>query len=194
LPFVRGEAAGISKDGQEEARSPVQTQRQAGFCNRRWAMSAALTLPYVWAVTGSPSRPSPLRLQPLSGAAFYRKRTEALLRRYLRVSMDMGRMPSLLSQTVFRGRASCSKLRNFEDSVVFVIDVETCLKRLDAHSQRLVARITLQEYTQAETAELTGESVRSVIRKYAEALDRLTAILLESGLLNRESSERCQEP
>jgi hypothetical protein len=156
-------------------------------------MSTALTLSYVWAATTPPARTGCFRAQPQNGIAFYRKRTEALLRRYLRTSLDMGRMPSPLGQTVFRGRASCSRLRNFEDAVVFVIDVEACLKRLDAHSQMLVARITLQEYTQAETAYLTGESVRSVIRKYADALDRLTTILLEARLLNRDSAESCQE-
>jgi len=147
-------------------------------------MSAVLILPYVWATTNQCARPEYLRPLPLSGAAFYRKHTEALLRRYLRVSMDMGRYPSLLSRTVVRGRASSCRIRNFEDSVVFVIDVERSLKRLDLASQELVARIALQEYTQAEAAELMGQSVRSVIRRYAEALDRLTGFFLEAELLN----------
>jgi DNA-directed RNA polymerase specialized sigma24 family protein len=109
------------------------------------------------------------------------------------VSMDMGRLPSLLSRNVFRGRASSSRLRNFEDAVVFVLDVEKCLTRLDAHSQALVARITLQEYTQAEAAQLMGQSVRSIIRRYAEVLDRLTGIFLEAGLLDTDSSSGCQD-
>lgn len=147
-------------------------------------MSAALILPYVWATTNPCARPECLRPLPLSGAAFYRKHTEALLRRYLRLSMDMGRYPSFLSRTVSRGRATSCRIRNFEDAVVFVIDVERSLKRLDLASQELVARIALQEYTQAETAELMGQSVRSVIRRYAEALDRLTGFFLEAELLN----------
>jgi hypothetical protein len=160
---------------------------------RRCAMSAALTLPYVWATTNPCARPGYLRPPLLSGAAFYRKHTEALLRRYLRVSMDMGRAPSPLSRTVFRGRASSFRIRNFEDAVVFVIDVERCLKRLDLSSQELLARITLQEYTQAEAAELIGQSVRSVIRRYSEALDRLTGLFLEAGLLETSFSNSCQE-
>ncbi len=156
-------------------------------------MSTALTLPHVWASTNSCVRPTCLRPAPLSGAAFYRKHTEALLRRYLRISMDMGRVPSLLSRGVFRGRASCSRVRNFEDAVVFVIDVERCLMRLDAPSQELVARITLQEYTQAETAELTGQSLRSVTRKYADVLDRLTAIFIEAELLDPAYGQSCQD-
>lgn len=108
--------------------------------------------------------------------------------------MDMGRLPSLLSRGVFRGRASCSRIRNFEDAVVFVIDVEKCLQRLDESSLDLISRIALQEYTQAEAAELMGQSLRSVIRKYAEVIDRLTGILLEAELLERNSSAGCQVP
>src|ERR1700761_9015624 len=137
----------LSPDGEEASRPPVQASIQVYRSGRGCAMSTALTLPYVWAATTPPARTGCFRAQPQNGIAFYRKRTEALLRRYLRTSLDMGRMPSPLGQTVFRGRASCSRLRNFEDAVVFVIDVEACLKRLDAHSQMLVARITLQEYT-----------------------------------------------
>lgn len=128
--------------------------------------------------------------RPISGLAFYRKRTEDLMRRYLRISMDMGRLPSMLSRTVHRGRATCTRIRNFEDAVVFVIDVERCLKRLDARSLELVARITLQEYTYAEAAELTGRSVRSIARHYGESVDRLTAVLLEAELLRVDPWER----
>jgi hypothetical protein len=161
-------------------------------------MSAAhafpnLTLPYVWATAEAAPSQSRLRPRPLSGAAFYRKHTEALLRRYMRVSLDVGRLPSILGRTVVRGRATCSRIRNFEDAVIFVIDVERCLKRLDTPSQELVARIALQEYTQAETAELTGQSTRSIFRKYGESIDRLTAIFLEARLLNVDDSYHCQE-
>ncbi|MBB6145726.1 DNA-directed RNA polymerase specialized sigma24 family protein [Silvibacterium bohemicum] len=65
--------------------------------------------------------------------------------------------------------------------------------RLDAPSQELVARITLQEYTQAETAELTGQSLRSVTRKYADVLDRLTAIFIEAELLDPAYGQSCQD-
>ena len=44
----------------------------------------------------------------------------------------------------------------------------------------LVARIALQEYTQGEAAELMGLSLRSVVRKYADALDQLSTIFLRS--------------
>jgi len=156
-------------------------------------MSAALTLPYVWAAVSEHRVERSTRLRPLGGLTFYRKSTETLLRRYMRVSMDMGRVPSVMANTVFRGRASSRRIKNFEDAVIFVIDVEKCLKRLDGLSQELVARIALQEYTQAEAAELMQQGVRSVTRKYGEVLDRLTSIFLDAKLLIPEFPEICQE-
>ena len=142
-------------------------------------MSAALTLPYVWATVNEQAVERNRRLRPLGGLAFYRRRTEILLRRYMRVSMDMGRVPSVMGNLEFRGRGSSYRLSNFEDAVIFVIDVEKCLKRLDGVSQELVARIALQEYTQDETAVLMKQGVRTVTRRYSEVLDRLTSIFLE---------------
>jgi hypothetical protein len=124
------------------------------------------------------------RLRPLDGLVFYRKHTEALLRRYMQLSMEMGRTPSLLGNYVVRGKVSSYRIHTFEDNVIFIFDVEKCLKRLDRSAQELIARIALQEYTQPEAAELTGQSIRSVTRKYGESLDRLTSIFLELKLLN----------
>ena len=156
-------------------------------------MSAALTLPYVWATVNQQAAERNRRPRPLGGLAFYRRRTEILLRRYMSVSMDMGRVPSVMRNLEFRGRGSSYRIRNFEDAVIFVIDVERCLKRLDEYSQELVSRIALQEYTQAEAAELMKQGVRSVTRKYAEVLDRLTSHFLERKLLIPDFSQASQE-
>jgi hypothetical protein len=149
---------------------------------------SAAVIPRIHASLQQQSRPSSNveALEPLGGAAFYRSRTQALLRRYMRASMEMGRTPSLLGSTVFRGRASSYRLRTFEDCIIFLFDVEKCLKRLDEESKSLIARIALQEYTLEETARLTQQSERNVRRKYALALDTLTAILLDYRLLNPE--------
>jgi hypothetical protein len=148
-------------------------------------MSAAAVLPHVHAYgCERANRGSRTVEEPLDGTAFYRRRTEALLRRYMRASMEMGRTPSLLGNTVFRGRASSYRLRTFEDCIIFIFDVEKCLKRLDAESKEMIARIALQEYTHEETARLTQQSERSVGRKYSFALDLMTSILLEVGLLD----------
>lgn len=115
--------------------------------------------------------------------AFYRKYTEGMLRRYMYRSMEIGRVPSLLGDFSFRGRSSNRKAYTFEDSVIFVYDVERCLARLNRLERELVGRIALQEYTLAETAALTGMSIRTVVRRYWEALDRLTQVFLRLELL-----------
>jgi hypothetical protein len=163
-------------------------------------MSAALQLPFVIASSAEPA-PRPVLLdyvaaqrevrsgpeiesaEPLVSYAFYRKHTERMLRRYLYASMQVGRAPSILSDPVARGWVSSRPVRTFEDAVIFVLDVESCLKHLGTVDKQLLSRITLQEYTQVETAALLGMSVRAISYKYPEALDKLTKLLLDAGLL-----------
>jgi DNA-directed RNA polymerase specialized sigma24 family protein len=121
--------------------------------------------------------------KPPAEVAFYRKYTEGMLRRYMYRSMEIGRVPSLLGDFSFRGKSSSRRAYTFEDSVIFVHDVERCLMRLNSVERELVGRIALQEYTIAEAAELTGMSVRTVVRRYTEALDRLTHVFLRLKLL-----------
>jgi predicted DNA-binding protein (UPF0251 family) len=123
-------------------------------------------------------------IPPKPELAFYRKYTEAMLRRYVRLSLSVGRMPALLGHDAFRGKMSTYRVTSFEDSVIFVYDVEKCLKRLDGFSQELIRRIALQEYTQGEAAGLLRVSLRTIVRRYGEAIDRLTHIFLEHKLLN----------
>lgn len=146
-------------------------------------MSAALMLPYVWAES-SVSDPEPIPVsEPAGEIAFYRRRTELLLRRYMLVSLQTGRVPSVIGNCVFRGKATSYRMHSFEDAIIFLFDIEKCLKRIDPIGRELIARIALQEYTQEETAELIGESLRSVTRKYADTLDELSRIFLDLELL-----------
>lgn len=126
------------------------------------------------------------RPRPIGGLAFYRKHTVALLRRYLAISMELGRTPCVLGTIVFRGRVSSYRITSFEDLVIFIFDVEKCLKRLDAASQAAVAHIALENYTYEETAKITGSSRSSIAQIYGEALDRLTRWFLDCGLLKPE--------
>jgi hypothetical protein len=114
---------------------------------------------------------------------FYRGRTVAILRRYARLSVEVGRLPSLLGREFFRGRVSSYHIATFEDVVIFVHDVERSLEKLDEFAQKLIAKIVLQEYSQEETAALLGCWRRTVGRRYREALDRLSDIFLQGGLL-----------
>jgi hypothetical protein len=123
--------------------------------------------------------------------AFYRKYTEALLRRYLRMSMASGRVPSLVGRELFRGRVSNYKVSGFDDVVIFVHDVEKCLAKLSRRQRALIDRIALQEYTQGEVASRLKMCVRTVQRLYGEALDELTEMFLARNLL--EPQKACQE-
>ena len=175
-------------------------------------MSAALViLPMVWATVAQPEihavvqvvqpevaqgqiapvvAPVVVALVIGPGVAFYRKYTEGMLRRYVRLSMEAGRAPSLLGREMFRGKVTSYRVHSFDDVVIFVHDVETCLGKLDKGQQYLIKRIALQEYTQHEVAGSMGLCLKTVTRRYARALDDLTAIFLKRKLLDPQKA--CQ--
>jgi hypothetical protein len=115
----------------------------------------------------------------------YRSKTVSMLRRYLRYSVETGRIPSVLGAEFFRAKASANTLRSFEDRVIFVHDMETCLERLDEFSQQLIARNVLQEHDQAATGRLLNCHEKTVRLTVPVVLDRLAEILLEVGLMRR---------
>lgn len=121
--------------------------------------------------------------QPARNLAFFRKHTESTLRRYLYASMQVGRTPSILIDPVGRGWVSSRKVRTFEDALIFVLDVERCLQKLDPMQRLVLSRVVLQEYTQAEVAAMMHMAPRTLGYKLGQALDRLTEKLLESDLL-----------
>ena len=136
-----------------------------------------------------PSPPSPRIAKPPAAAspapelAFYRKFTENLLQRYLRMSFEAGRVPSLMGRELFRGNVSHTVVTGFDDVVHFIADVEKCMRQLSRVQQVLLRRIAMFGYSQAETAAMTGISLRTVVRRYYEAIDRLTGLLIEADLL-----------
>ena len=113
----------------------------------------------------------------------YRDRTIAILRRFLRLSLDTGRLPSLLGRQFFRAKVTSYRIVTFEDAVIFVHDIEKCLAQLDDFSQNVIARVVLQEYTQEEAARLLHRNRKTIRRKLQEALDHLSEIFILSGLL-----------
>jgi predicted DNA-binding protein (UPF0251 family) len=129
----------------------------------------------------------------------YRSRTVGMLKRYLRQSIEVGRMPSLLGRELFRSKITAYKATSFEDSVIFVYDVEKCLDQLDEFEKRLIAVIVLQEYTHDEAAERLQCWRRTVGRRFPEAIDRLSELFLKGGLLHRlpprqfRAKKTCQE-
>jgi DNA-directed RNA polymerase specialized sigma24 family protein len=107
----------------------------------------------------------------------------------MKLSMSGGRVASLLGRELFRTNVTHYKVEGFDDSVIFVADVESCIAKLDRAQQYLVRRIGLQEYTQYETAAMAGLPLRSVIRRYNESLDDLTRMFLERNMLERGMSD-----
>jgi hypothetical protein len=153
-----------------------------------------LMLPRVWAVAEKPAVVAPreeINGQRRVEVAFYRKYTEAMLKRYLRLSMTTGRVPALLGRDLFRGNVTSYKVHGFEDAVIFCYDVEKRLGRMQVMDQQLIKRIALQQYTQGEAAAMLGLSLRNCIRQYGYALDRLTEMFLEAKML--EPLKSCQE-
>lgn len=146
-------------------------------------MSAALTLPYVWATANGPA--ARCENAPMEGIAFYRRRTESVLRRYMRASLAVGRVPSVARGLMLRGSASNSRRKNFEDVVIFAIDVEKCLKRLDRQGLQVVVKIAIQDYLLMDVAQQLQLDARTVNRKYGDALDLLTVEFLRKGILER---------
>jgi hypothetical protein len=118
----------------------------------------------------------------------YRGRTVGMLRRYLRYSIEAGRLPSMLGSEFFRAKVTAYTVVTFEDRVIFVHDMETCLERLDEFSRRLIARHILQEHDQAATGRLLGCTERTVRTYVPVVLDLFSEILLEVGLMERLDS------
>lgn len=96
-----------------------------------------------------------------------------------------GRLPSLLGREFFRAKVTSYTVVTFEDRVIFVHDMKKCLGRLDEFSQPLLARHILQEHDQVATAGLPQCTERTVRRLTPLALDLLSEILLEMGLMER---------
>ncbi len=102
-------------------------------------MSAALQLPLIWAARTDAASPQPqliasavhhiqkrlpkqdtetetaveVAAEPSVTYAFYRKHTENLLRRYLYASLQVGRSPNLLGESIGRGWVSSRRVRTF---------------------------------------------------------------------------------
>jgi hypothetical protein len=125
----------------------------------------------------------------------YRRRTVAMLRRYMRYSIETGRLPSVLGGEFFRAKVTSYTVVTFEDRVIFVHDMEICLEKLDEFSRQLIARHILQEHDHEGTARLLGCNEKTVRRLVPLVLDQFSEILLDAGLMESldGSKKSCQE-
>jgi hypothetical protein len=182
----------------QKAKPAIEELRaSAGAVREATTGRVVAMLPRVWAVAApaavdSEGQPkAAAQKPPVPELAFYRKYTEAMLRRYMRLSTEAGRVPSLLGRELFRGQVTSYRVKSFEDVVIFCHDVEKCLDKLQPLERRLIKRIALQQYTHAETAAILGISHRGCQQKYWLTLDRLTEVFLRLKLMDAISG--CQE-
>jgi hypothetical protein len=128
----------------------------------------------------------------------YRDRTIAIVRRYLRLAVEVGRLPALLGREFFRTRVTSYHTQTFEDTVIFVHDVERCLGGLNDAQMELIGMIVMQEHAHFEAARMMRCTRRTIVRSYGEVLDRLSEIFLDREILTRlpkkspASAEPCQ--
>ncbi len=115
----------------------------------------------------------------------YRKKTTALLRRYMRWSLDAGRVPSLLGRELFRSRITAYTATTFEERVIFLHDMEGCLERLKGFDRQIVARVVLQEYDHDAAARILQCDRKTIERRLPELIDTLTEEFLRAELLER---------
>jgi hypothetical protein len=127
-----------------------------------------------------PQAPLPL---PALEISIYRGDCIALLRRYFCMSIEVGRLPSILGRECFTTRTEDYHTHSFEDTVLFVIDVERSLDLLYLFDKELIACIILQEYSEEEAVRILHCSLRTIERRLPHALDFLTETFLQNGIL-----------
>ena len=86
------------------------------------------------------------------------------------MSVEVGRLPSILGSEFFRTQVTSYSVSTFEDAVIFVHDVERCVARLDKLSPEVIARVILHGFSQEETAWLLGCNRRTVERDVPDAV------------------------
>ena len=120
----------------------------------------------------------------------YRARTTALLRRYARASVEVGKLPSMLGGEIFRARLTSYAMKSFEDVVIFVADMERALDQLSQFDRRLLTMNVVEGYAVPEVSRLLRSPQRTVERQLTAALDELSLILVRGGILEIELSSR----
>jgi hypothetical protein len=124
----------------------------------------------------------------------YRKKTTALLRRYMRWSLEAGRVPSVLGRELFRAKISAFSATTFEARVIFLHDVERCLERLQNFDRQIIARVCLQEYDHEAAARILQCTRRTLLRRLPELIDELSDAFLKAELLDRIPETRGETP
>jgi len=164
-----------------EKQAPQQTHDDSSPMSPSWEELPAHNFLAQRAVDEGQASECPLDRNP--DLWLYRERTVALLRRYMRLSIETGRLPSVIGRELFRARITTYTATSFEDRVIFVHDVEACLDRLTPFDQKIVARIVLQEYDHERAGRILHCTRKTIERRLPEILDLLSEQFLKSGML-----------
>lgn len=74
---------------------------------------------------------------------------------------------------------------NFEDRLLFVLQVERILDGLSDEEREMFGAMALHEMTQRDAAARMGVSVRTVLRMWARLEAKLVRMFLDAGLIAR---------
>lgn len=103
----------------------------------------------------------------------------------MRLSLEAGRLPSVIGREFFRAKITTYTSATFEDRVIFVHDVENCLERLDPFDRGIIAPVVLQEHDHERAARLLHCTRKTIERRLPELLDELSEEFLRVNLLVR---------
>ncbi len=125
--------------------------------------------------------------EDLTEYSMFRSHSLKLLRQYLKLSLDYGRIPSVLGGESMRARVSHTRMHTIEDETIFIHDMNRCLEQvLDREELRLLALVVFMDYTFEEASSQTEYSLRQTYRMFYDMMDRLTCAFFEREFLNRE--------
>jgi len=116
-------------------------------------------------------------------ASYERSRAMRLLQRFFRTALLLGRMPSLLGKEIFRSRMDGRPGGAFEDAVVFVCDVERCLRQLAPGDQRILAYCVLEGRSEWDAARRFHCAQSEISRRLGATLDFLHETFCRMELL-----------
>jgi DNA-directed RNA polymerase specialized sigma24 family protein len=108
----------------------------------------------------------------------------------MRFSLEAGRLPSAIGREFFRAKITSYTSATFEDRVIFVHDVESCLERLDPFDRDIIARVMLQEHDHERAARMLQCTRKTIERRLPDLLDEMSEEFLRVGLLAAEMPKR----
>jgi hypothetical protein len=122
----------------------------------------------------------------------FRSQTIAIVRHFFEISCQVGRLPSILGREFFHAKVSHHAIPSFEDQAVFVHDVERCLSKLSPDHAQVITMVGLYDFSKEEVAAMLRRCRGWVNERYLSALDALTQIFLEAGVLSESKPDRRQ--